>query len=584
MAINSDSSFTFGFYNSLNHDRAYNAEQLSTLFNGIINDGVFETIGNCLTVKEGTRMTVNVDTGRAWFDGTWSNNDALYPVTVEDAELILDRIDAVVLQVDHNDSGRENKLMVVKGTPSSEPVKPTMIKEELLKQYPLAYIYVEAGVTEIKQSKIENAVGMDECPFITGVMETVDLNVVLGQWQAELDEFCERNETDFNGWMTHVQNEFNSWMDGEESDFMAWFQRMKDQLSEDAAGHLQQQIDELWARKAGLEEFTKEEWDAKTEDEKKAIDDAIVPDWPMAYTVSDAMEDIVILQSEICPMFSEEQTYEVGDYAQYKGIAYRCISAVETPGVFNPTNWRLTTVSTEVKKLNSDLGNINVYVGEDKKLHFVDKDGADSVLPFSSGKSAEEIYNGSITTATTLTVEGDYDYIIVRGGVSGTIYITIPLGFTGYITDNGGYTTRAVTYSQGLITIAQGTGPYQNQNVNQIWGCKALGEVPPKPFNITPNVSGTLGSFTITFDNVNDVNWFIVDCTQTSSPPNTVCQGYNFMNNTFIGIQNSGEVYPYDAPGTRFVNGTCEKVGNQIIVNLPNWVSTVHTAKRVIWG
>lgn len=40
--------------------------------------------------------------------------------------------------------------------------------------------------------------------------------------------------------------------------------------------------------------------------------------------------------------------------------------------------------ATTVAALNSSLGNINIYVGDDKKLHFVDKDGADSVLPFSS--------------------------------------------------------------------------------------------------------------------------------------------------------------------------------------------------------
>lgn len=39
-----------------------------------------------------------------------------------------------------------------------------------------------------------------------------------------------------------------------------------------------------------------------------------------------------------------------------------------------------------VKELNNNLSNISVYVGDDKKLHFVDKDGADSALPFSSGK------------------------------------------------------------------------------------------------------------------------------------------------------------------------------------------------------
>ena len=36
----------------------------------------------------------------------------------------------------------------------------------------------------------------------------------------------------------------------------------------------------------------------------------------------------------------------------------------------------------EIDQLNSDLNKIDVYVGEDNRLHFVDCEGADSALPF----------------------------------------------------------------------------------------------------------------------------------------------------------------------------------------------------------
>lgn len=44
-----------------------------------------------------------------------------------------------------------------------------------------------------------------------------------------------------------------------------------------------------------------------------------------------------------------------------------------------------------ITTLNSNIGRVNVYVGEDSKLHFVNKDGADSVLPFSSGKKVFDL-------------------------------------------------------------------------------------------------------------------------------------------------------------------------------------------------
>ena len=44
-------ALTSGFYNSINGDRTYNAEQMSSIFDGIINDGVFASIGKVFQVK-----------------------------------------------------------------------------------------------------------------------------------------------------------------------------------------------------------------------------------------------------------------------------------------------------------------------------------------------------------------------------------------------------------------------------------------------------------------------------------------------------------------------------------------------------
>ena len=43
-------AFTCGFFNSENGDRKYNAEQMSAIFDGIIADGVFTTIGDHMAV------------------------------------------------------------------------------------------------------------------------------------------------------------------------------------------------------------------------------------------------------------------------------------------------------------------------------------------------------------------------------------------------------------------------------------------------------------------------------------------------------------------------------------------------------
>lgn len=178
-------SLTYGFYNSLNHDRKYDSLQLSRIFDGIINDGVYESIGDALMVKASNAMTVSVGLGRAWFNHTWTLNDALYLVTITDAELALNRYDAVVLEVDSGN--RTNSIKVVKGTPAVSPVKPTLIISDTVNQHPLAYIYVEAKATEITQANIQNAVGTSECPFVTGIMSTISVDNLIQQWSAEFD-------------------------------------------------------------------------------------------------------------------------------------------------------------------------------------------------------------------------------------------------------------------------------------------------------------------------------------------------------------------------------------------------------------
>ena len=214
---------TSGFFNGLNHDRRYNTEQLSRLFDGIIKDGIFSSIGTGLVVKAGTGNTVNVGVGKCWFNHVWVENDAIQPIDCDLSEVVLGRIDAIVIDVDHTETVRNGDIIYVKGTPASTPVKPTMISETNHHQYPLCYITRTANSSAITQADIENKVGSDETPFVTGILETISLDQLLTQWSDTLDQF--------------VANE--------ELDIMTWFESIKGYLSTEQATHLQMQIYDL---------------------------------------------------------------------------------------------------------------------------------------------------------------------------------------------------------------------------------------------------------------------------------------------------------------------------------------------------
>ena len=113
-------SVTYGFYNSINGDRKYNALEMSSIFDGIIVDGVYMSIGDALNVKSSGGMGITVGTGRAWFNHTWTLNDSVMPLTIESSDVLLNRIDAVVLEVNNDSDVRKNTIKIVKGSPASK--------------------------------------------------------------------------------------------------------------------------------------------------------------------------------------------------------------------------------------------------------------------------------------------------------------------------------------------------------------------------------------------------------------------------------------------------------------------------------
>ena len=272
-------SVSSGFFNSLNGDRKYNAAQMSAIFDGLIIDGVFASIGTAFAVKAAGGRTVNVGIGKAWFDHTWTVNDSILPMTAPEAEVLLDRIDAVVLEVNGMESVRNNTIKFVKGNPSSAPSRPTLTNEGNVHQYPLCYIYRKYGTSVINQADITPMVGTESTPFVTGILQTISLDELLGKWQDELDRFTDARSKEVDDWIAQEESDFTAWFNkmkadlqqeqtvldqwiaSEQADFLAWYNQMKDQLSGDVAGNLQLEIDKEEVKRillVGFEDGTKE--------------------------------------------------------------------------------------------------------------------------------------------------------------------------------------------------------------------------------------------------------------------------------------------------------------------------------------
>ena len=128
-----------------------------------------------------------------------------------------------MLEINASEEVRANSIKVIKGTPASNPIAPTLINTELVHQYPLANVYVGANVTEIIAANITNRVGTAACPLSTGILETLDSAPLLAQWNSAFTVHSQ----DWVDQMAEQQNDF----DGRQITIQAWYDLVKDDIT-----------------------------------------------------------------------------------------------------------------------------------------------------------------------------------------------------------------------------------------------------------------------------------------------------------------------------------------------------------------
>lgn len=203
-------ALTYGFFNAVKqsdgtYDRTYNSDQISSMFEGLISDGVFEPIGDAMIVKAKSGLTVEVGTGRMIIGDRWLKNDAKFDITLSSAHLSLNRYSAIVAKLDMT-----NRVITIEekaGTAASNPSKPTMTNTETVKEKCLAYVYVAAGATSVSQSNITDMRADASCGWVTGVVKQVDTSELFLQWQTAYEEFYAEMES----WKEEQQASFDSW-------------------------------------------------------------------------------------------------------------------------------------------------------------------------------------------------------------------------------------------------------------------------------------------------------------------------------------------------------------------------------------
>ena len=187
---------TFGFYDSNDGDRVYNADQMGRMFDGIIRDGVFQYYGDALAVtpeNDENGFGINIASGRAWFNGTWTYNDSPLFLRLDFNNSGSTRYDFLALVIDKRASARRNFFTICKGSPSYNG--PYIEGQTFI--YYLAKIKVGDRVAALLQTDITLYFGQDDfeyegqtypgAPWVTGPLETISINDLITGWNDDMN-------------------------------------------------------------------------------------------------------------------------------------------------------------------------------------------------------------------------------------------------------------------------------------------------------------------------------------------------------------------------------------------------------------
>lgn len=353
-----------GFFNSLNGDRKYYTTDISALFDGIINDGVFASVGTAFGVTADTGLNVLVGVGRAWFNSTWLLNDSVLPITLDQSELLLNRYDAIVIEIDHSEGVRKGDIKVIKGVPASSPAYPTLTNNGLVHQYPIAYIYRKSEGVTISQSDITYVVGQGTCPFVTGILDVMPIDTIIAQWRQQWAEYLESVDVEhdtmvddtarlmaatlreytewfsnhkdtasdeYNKWYGTTTSEFEAWLEQQKNDFVAWYAELQVALDGDVAANHSLRIIELEHR---FDDLHKEHavYDILTDSNGNPIEDELGLDISARVAFALAGENETALD-EIPIGVTEHRMFNITIGTEWNGDAAPYHQDIVVPGI-----------------------------------------------------------------------------------------------------------------------------------------------------------------------------------------------------------------------------------------------------------
>lgn len=196
----------YGFFNSVNNDRVYDASDVAGFLKKFFTNGVFN---NSLGVSANDNMTVSVAVGNANINGYSYENTETLVFDINESDSELGRIDSVICRLDL--TNRQITTMILEGSYSSDPSQPSITRTGTIYDLRLANISVPAGAIRITADMITDTRFGADCGNVTQAVLELDTSEIFAQYTKYFNDWFNELQDELNSNQAgHLQNELNN--------------------------------------------------------------------------------------------------------------------------------------------------------------------------------------------------------------------------------------------------------------------------------------------------------------------------------------------------------------------------------------
>lgn len=174
----------YAFFNDVDNDRLYMAEDFAAYFAKFIGNGVYASPASSMQVSAASSgLAVKVSDGGCFINGYYANAENEPLITLPTAHGSYGRYDLIVARLDF--TKRNIHIEKITGTAAESPVYPEIVRNDVQYDIALAAVFVAPNAVEINDADITDLRSDNAyCGFVTGVVEQIDTTELFKQYQT----------------------------------------------------------------------------------------------------------------------------------------------------------------------------------------------------------------------------------------------------------------------------------------------------------------------------------------------------------------------------------------------------------------